>query len=204
MTSSQEKVLVKLKEKINEKTTEEIFESKKRTTILSLWEKIDYSETNSEGKFVNPHIKLYEDKPLQFNTKSEYVEWTEKIKINIKESIKKRLTPMEYNITQNKANEKPFTGVYSNHYDVGIYSCKVCTQKLFSNTHRYKSDSGWTSFWNFIPFSIKLSKDYLDNWNFQSRSGLHTIHNDNLTDPLLRVACSHVSSLEFYYYYCLV
>jgi len=160
---------------------------------MSIWEKLDYHEVNPLGKIVNPYIEEFNSKPLEFDNKADYIEWSEKIKVGIKEKIKKKLTPMEYNITQNKANEKPFTGIYCNHYGIGVYSCKVCTQRLFSNTQKTKADSGWANFWNFLPFSLKLKSDFMDNWKFKARSGLFNLQNDNLPDPIHRVACSNVS-----------
>ena len=42
------------------------------------------------------------------------------------EELKKRLTPMQYQVTQHKATEPAFTGEYWNSHDAGLYRCVVC------------------------------------------------------------------------------
>lgn len=48
-----------------------------------------------------------------------------------KESLKTRLSPLEYSVTQEKGTEPPFTGEYYNNKEEGEYSCIVCENKLF-------------------------------------------------------------------------
>lgn len=47
------------------------------------------------------------------------------------EELKKRLTDIQYKVTQLKDTERPFTGQYWNTKDDGIYDCIVCGEKLF-------------------------------------------------------------------------
>lgn len=63
-----------------------------------------------------------------------------------KEELKKRLTPMQYQVTQEAATERPFTGKYNKCYDKGIYQCIVCQQELFSSDTKYDSGCGWPAF----------------------------------------------------------
>ncbi len=64
-----------------------------------------------------------------------------------KEAIRAKLTPEQYEITQNKGTERPFTGKYVNYKADGTYACVVCGSELFSSEHKYDSGSGWPSFW---------------------------------------------------------
>ena len=64
-----------------------------------------------------------------------------------KASLKGRLTPEQFEITQNKGTERPFTGEYVNNKADGTYACVVCDAHLFSSEHKYDSGSGWPSFW---------------------------------------------------------
>ena len=66
---------------------------------------------------------------------------------NDKEAIRAKLTPEQYEITQNKGTERPFTGKYVNYKADGTYACVVCGSELFSSDHKYDSGSGWPSFW---------------------------------------------------------
>ena len=63
------------------------------------------------------------------------------------DELKQRLSDEEYEVTQNKATERPFTGKYVDHKDEGTYSCLCCGADLFSSGKKYDSGSGWPSFW---------------------------------------------------------
>ncbi|MBH75087.1 MAG: peptide-methionine (R)-S-oxide reductase [Dehalococcoidia bacterium] len=69
------------------------------------------------------------------------------------EDLKKRLTPEQYDVTQNKATERPFTGKYLDCKEPGDYLCICCDKPLFSSETKYDSGCGWPSFWNPIDGS---------------------------------------------------
>ena len=68
-------------------------------------------------------------------------------KIN-KKDLSKKLTSDQFDITQNKGTEPPFTGKYLNNKQVGSYRCICCGTELFSSEHKYDSHSGWPSFFD--------------------------------------------------------
>lgn len=49
-----------------------------------------------------------------------------------KEELKKRLTDIQYKVTQEKATEAPWTGEYNDHKEKGTYHCVVCDEELFT------------------------------------------------------------------------
>jgi len=61
--------------------------------------------------------------------------------------LRSRLTDEQFEITQHKSTERPFTGKYVDHKDDGVYQCVCCRAELFSSDHKYDSGSGWPSFW---------------------------------------------------------
>ena len=65
-----------------------------------------------------------------------------------KDELMKRLTSDEFDITQNKGTEPPFTGKYLNNKQAGSYRCICCGTELFSSEHKYDSRSGWPSFFD--------------------------------------------------------
>jgi peptide-methionine (R)-S-oxide reductase len=61
--------------------------------------------------------------------------------------LRKRLTPEQYQITQQQGTEPPFSGAYHDSKQGGVYRCVCCGEELFSSQHKYDSGSGWPSFW---------------------------------------------------------
>jgi len=62
------------------------------------------------------------------------------------EELTTKLTPMQYEVTQNDATEPPFKNEYWNNKSEGIYVDIVSGEPLFSSTDKYSSGTGWPSF----------------------------------------------------------
>ena len=75
------------------------------------------------------------------------------------EKIKKKLTPEEYAVLRQKGTEVPFSGKLLHDNRDGVYTCKVCGQRLFSSDAKFDSGTGWPSFDEAIPGSVKESVD---------------------------------------------
>lgn len=63
-----------------------------------------------------------------------------------KKELKQKLTPMQYEVTQNEGTEPPFQNEYWDNKKPGIYVDIVSGEPLFSSTDKYKSGTGWPSF----------------------------------------------------------
>ena len=63
-----------------------------------------------------------------------------------KEELKKRLTEIQYEVTQNEATERPFSGEYDEFYEEGIYVDVVSGEPLFSSKDKFDAGCGWPSF----------------------------------------------------------
>lgn len=63
-----------------------------------------------------------------------------------KEELKKRLTPIQYEVTQEAGTEYPHTGQYTKCYERGVYKYIVCHEELFNSDTKYDSGCGWPSF----------------------------------------------------------
>ena len=57
------------------------------------------------------------------------------------------LTPEQFRVTRKKGTEPAFRNEYWDHEGKGVYQCVSCGAELFSSETKYKSGSGWPSFW---------------------------------------------------------
>ncbi|XP_014104483.1 PREDICTED: methionine-R-sulfoxide reductase B3 isoform X2 [Pseudopodoces humilis] len=77
------------------------------------------------------------------------------------EELRKRLTPLQYHVTQEKGTESAFEGEYTHHKAQGIYKCVVCGTPLFKSETKFDSNSGWPSFYDVIsPDAIAFNDDF--------------------------------------------
>jgi peptide-methionine (R)-S-oxide reductase len=66
---------------------------------------------------------------------------------------KNRLTELEYYVLREKGTEPAFSGTHWDNKETGIYRCKACQLALFNSDTKYKSGTGWPSFWE--PINTK-------------------------------------------------
>lgn len=60
--------------------------------------------------------------------------------------LKQRLSPMQYEVTQNAATEPPFRNDYWDNHQEGLYVDVVSGEPLFSSKDKFDSGCGWPSF----------------------------------------------------------
>jgi len=75
------------------------------------------------------------------------------------EGWKKNLTPEQYAVLREKATEKPFTGKLLHETKDGTYNCSACGNPLFSSDAKFDSGTGWPSFDEALPGSVRLIPD---------------------------------------------
>lgn len=62
------------------------------------------------------------------------------------QELRARIGDLAYEVTQNAATERPFTGEYDTLFDKGIYVDVVSGEPLFSSLDKFDSGCGWPAF----------------------------------------------------------
>lgn len=157
-------------EELNEQMAAERDEAVENLTpppIYSIQEIITTTEEQDDGTVTLP-LLLENNEPKSFENMEKYQKWLDDKQEEILMHNKAKLTPHEFFITQGKGMERAFTGKYWWVKDVGTYSCKVCTQKLFISEHKYDTNNGYANFWNHVLDSVSFREDSLKNHETRS------------------------------------
>jgi methionine-R-sulfoxide reductase len=91
--------------------------------------------------------------------------------------LRKKLTPLQYSVTQREDTETPFRNVYWDNHEPGIYVDVVSGEPLFSSVDKYESGTGWPSFTRPLePANIRTKTDRLLGF---SRTEVRSAHADS-------------------------
>ena len=113
-----------------------------------------------------------------------------------------QLSPEEFYVLRQKGTERPFTGVFNDHYEKGTYNCKGCGQALYDSTSKFDSSCGWPSYDKALPGALEYIKDsthgMLRTEIVCSQCGGHQGHvfNDGPT-PTGERYCVNTASIDF-------
>jgi peptide methionine sulfoxide reductase msrA/msrB len=92
-------------------------------------------------------------------------------------SLKNRLTPEQYRVTQQCGTEPPFQNEFWNDKRAGIYVDVVSGEPLFSSLAKYDSGSGWPSF--FRPLEPDNIVEKKDSAHGMTRNEVRSAHGDS-------------------------
>jgi methionine-R-sulfoxide reductase len=95
------------------------------------------------------------------NTGKTGARWMTDFKKPSDAELKKQLSPLQYQVTQHEATERPFQNEFWNNHDAGIYVDVVSGEPLFSSLDKYESGTGWPSFTKPLePANVKTKTDH--------------------------------------------
>ena len=66
------------------------------------------------------------------------------------EEWKEILTAQEYEVLRQKGTERAFSGDLLENKEEGTYTCAACDLPLFNSNTKFKSGTGWPSFYTFV------------------------------------------------------
>jgi methionine-R-sulfoxide reductase len=91
--------------------------------------------------------------------------------------LKKKLTPLQYEVTQHEGTEPPFRNEYADNHNAGIYVDVVSGEALFSSLDKFESGTGWPSFTRPLEPANVVNKT--DRKFFMSRTEVRSKHADS-------------------------
>lgn len=121
-----------------------------------------------------------------------------------KDELKKILTPIQFDVTQNNGTERPFNNEYDKNFEKGIYVDIVSGEPLYLSKDKFDSGTGWPSFVKPISDDVVVLKE--DNTLFSKRievrsriadSHLGHVFDDGPKDRGGKRYCMNSASLRF-------
>lgn len=145
----------------------------------------------------------YDLTTLSGEQKKEAIESNAQLQKN-KELLKSKLTPLQYEVTQNKGTEPAFNNQYWDNKRQGLYIDIVSGEPLFSSKDKFNSGCGWPSFTKPVDKKfIKEKSDFSHNMHrievisTKSDSHLGHVFNDGPVDKGSIRYCINSAALRF-------
>ena len=128
----------------------------------------EYYERNPKTRYCHVYIrpKLGKFKKIFVQKLKKEPEPVEKMRKTDRQ-WRSQLSREQYQVTRKNGTEPAFTGEYWDHKQDGTYKCVCCDLPLFESSTKFKSGTGWPSYW--MPVKSTHIAQEVDRSQFQLR-----------------------------------
>ncbi|TWU07702.1 peptide-methionine (R)-S-oxide reductase MsrB [Stieleria varia] len=163
-----------------------------------------HADDRANGAGNSATAKAASDAAASAEGQSDDEEYSQPYQPKSKTQLRRELTSIQYRVTQNEETEPAFRNAFWNNKREGVYRCVVCDLPLFESGTKYKSGTGWPSFWApKNPKAVATRTDYVLFYPRTevhcSRCGAHLGHvfDDGPADKTGKRYCMNSASLSF-------
>ena len=111
------------------------------------------------------------------------------------EELRKKLTPLQYEVTQNAATERPYMNEYDHEFRPGIYVDVVNGEPLFVSADKFDSGCGWPAFSK--PISDDLIREVRDTSHGMVLTEVRSAHGDSHLGPVFNDGPRETGGLRY-------
>lgn len=125
-------------------------------------------ESQAVAKSQTTQVRTDSSAPASESTKSSNDTASQQRVVKSPEQWRQQLSPKQFHVTREKGTERAFTGKLWDNKKAGTYTCVCCDQPLFDSKTKFKSGTGWPSYYQ--PIDPKNVGEVIDKSLWSTRT----------------------------------